>query len=136
MPHRDVHRLCHEHPRLADELWRITLVDGSTYREWMVNLSQRQAPSRLAHLFCEILLRCRAAGLAQERSCPLPITQADMGDMTGLSLVHINRTLQDLRAQDLISVGQGTLTIHDWDTLARLGDFRPDYLHLSPARDA
>ncbi|HVG47315.1 MAG TPA: Crp/Fnr family transcriptional regulator [Rubellimicrobium sp.] len=136
MPHRDMHRLCHEHPRIADELWRITLVDASIYREWMVNVSQRQALSRLAHLFCELLVRSRMAGLAQDGSCPLPITQADVAEMTGLSLVHVNRTLQDLRAQNLISVGHGTLTVHDWDRLVELGDFRPDYLHLSPVHAA
>jgi CRP-like cAMP-binding protein len=130
LPHRDVKRLCHEHPRIADELWRVTLVDASVYREWMVNLAQRQAHSRLAHLFCEILVRSRAAGMAQDETCPFLITQADLGEMTGLSLVHVNRTIQGLRAEDLISVGHGTLTIHNWDALVKVADFRLDYLHL------
>ena len=136
MPHRDVKRLCHEHPRLADELWRFTLVDASIYREWMVNLSQRQAGSRMAHLFCEVMLRSEAAGLAQDRTCPFPVTQADLGEMLGLSIVHINRTVQALREQNLISVGHGSLTIHDWDALVELADFRPDYLHLRLAASA
>ena len=96
----------------------------------MVNLAQRQAPSRLAHLFCEIMVRSRAAGLAQDETCPFLITQADLGEMTGLSLVHINRTIQDLRAEGLISVGHGTLSVHNWEALVKVADFRPDYLHL------
>ena len=130
-PHADLHRLCHAQPRVADELWKVTLVDASIHREWMVNIGQRQAASRVAHLFCEMMLRSREAGLAEGDSCPLPVTQADLSEAAALSQVHMNRTLQELRARELISFGQGRLTIHDWDALVELGDFRTDYLHLS-----
>jgi CRP-like cAMP-binding protein len=130
-PHADLRALNRAHPRLGEVLWRTTLVDGAIYREWMVNISQREALSRMAHLFCEMLLRSEDAGLADgEGACPLSITQGDLGEMTGLSPVHVNRTLQALRGQDLVSFGQGQLAIHDWDALAELGDFRSDYLHL------
>ena len=108
-------------------------MDAAIYREWVVNLGQRQAPSRIAHVFCELMLRMEAVGLAQDRSCHLGLTQEDLGQATGLSLVHVNRTLQDLRGQGLISFAQGRLTIHDWDRLVEVGDFRPDYLHQSQA---
>jgi CRP-like cAMP-binding protein len=130
MPHQDLRALSRRHPRLMEELWRITLVEGAIYREWIVNVAQRQADSRMAHLFCEIMLRMRTAGLAREESCPLAVTQADLSEMTGMTPVHVNRTLQDLRARDLISFGNGTLTIHDQAGLTELGDFRSDYLHL------
>ncbi|WP_210526688.1 Crp/Fnr family transcriptional regulator [Rubellimicrobium arenae] len=130
MPHADLRRLNLAHPRLGEDLWRATLVDGSIHREWVVNVGQREAPSRMAHLFCEIMVRSKQAGLAQDGTCPFPVTQADLSEMTGLSPVHVNRTLQALRGQGLISFGQGRLTIHDWDGLVELGDFRDDYLHL------
>ena len=75
-------------------------------------------------------------GRAKHKSCPLPLTQEDLGQATGLSLVHVNRTLQDLRAQGLISFGQGRLTIHDWNRLVEVGDFRSDFLHLPQAEAA
>ena len=136
MAHQDLRRLCDHHPRLAALLWRATLVDAAIYREWVVNMGQRQAPSRIAHVFCELMLRMEAVGLAQDQSCQLGLTQEDLGQATGLSLVHVNRTLQDLRGQGLISFGQGRLTIHDWDRLVQVGDFRSDYLHLGPVESA
>lgn len=137
MPHADLRALNRAHPRLGEQLWRITLVDGSIYREWMVNNSQREAPSRMAHLFCEVMLRTTEAGLSGgDGTCPFPVTQADLSEMTGMSPVHVNRTLQALRGQGLVSVGQGRLTIHDWETLSDLGDFRTDYLHVKGSKAA
>ena len=133
MAHSDLRRFCERHPRLAAALWRSTLVDGAIYREWVVNMAQRPALNRLAHIFCEMMTRMEEAGLAAQGSCALPLTQEDLSEATGLSHVHVNRTLQDLRARGLISFEQGRLTIHDWDGLARLGEFQVDYLHLRSA---
>lgn len=132
--HADLRALGRAHPRIMEELWRVTLVEGAIYREWMVNISQRQAPSRVAHVFCEMMLRMEVVGLARDRTCALPITQADLSEMTGLSQVHVNRTLQALREQGLITFAQGSLAIHDWEALAELGDFQADYLHLEPPK--
>ena len=74
-----------------------------------------------------------AAGLATGGSCALALTQEDLSEATGLSQVHVDRTLQDLRARGLLSFDQGRLTVHDWDALAQLADFQLDYLHLRPA---
>jgi CRP-like cAMP-binding protein len=136
MAHRDLRRLCDQHPRLAALLWRTTLVDAAIYREWVVNVGQRPAINRIAHVFCELMIRMEVAGLAQDRSCHLGLTQQHLSEATGLSSVHLNRTLQELRARGLISFGQGTLTIHDWAALVELGDFRADFLHLEPAEAA
>jgi CRP-like cAMP-binding protein len=130
MTHQDLRRLCDRHPRLAALLWRTTLVDAAIYREWVVNVGQRPAINRVAHVFCELMTRMEVAGLVQDRSCYLGLTQQHLSEATGLSSVHVNRTLQQLRAQGLITFGQGRLTIHDWEALAQLGDFRVDYLHL------
>ncbi|TNC48555.1 Crp/Fnr family transcriptional regulator [Rubellimicrobium rubrum] len=136
MTHKDLRTLNREHPRLGEDLWRTTLVEGAIYREWMVNVGQRQADSRMAHLCCEILLRSEEAGLGQDGTCPFPVTQADLSEMTAMSPVHVNRTLQALREQGLISFGKGRLTIHNWPALVTLADFRADYLHLPTAKAA
>lgn len=128
--HGAVRQLCADQPRIAAALWRFTVVDAAIYRQWVTNLGQRPAINRLAHFFCEMLLRMDAVGRAKDGSCELPITQADLSDASGMSAIHVNRTLQDLREMKLIAFGRGRLTIHDWDGLALLADFRPDYLHL------
>jgi CRP-like cAMP-binding protein len=130
MSHERLRAFCERHPRMAAALWRATLVDSAVFSEWVVNVAQRPALSRLAHLLCEMMTRMEAMGLAENRRCDLRLTQADLSEATGLSVVHVNRTLQSLRSQGLISFGKGQLTVHDWDALARVGEFRADYLHL------
>ncbi|MER8447321.1 Crp/Fnr family transcriptional regulator [Mesorhizobium sp. M1066] len=127
--HSAIRLLCERHPRLAANLWRTTLVDASIFREWVVNVGKRQALGRVAHLLCEIMLRMDDAGLAFDQSCAFAVTQADLGEATGLSAVHINRTLKALREKQLTSLVNGQLTIHDWEGLAILAEFRHDYLH-------
>ena len=128
--HGILRALCENHPRLAATLWRTTLIDASIYREWVLNLGRRPALNRMAHLLCEVLCRMDDRGLVTDQVCEFNITQADLGDATGLSVVHVNRTIQALRKKDLIAFANGTLTIKDWDGLASLAGFNPDYLHL------
>jgi CRP-like cAMP-binding protein len=118
------------HPRVTQALWWDTLVNAAIQREWTVNLGQRAASERLAHLFCELFLRLRAVGMTENNSCELPVTQAELADATGLSAVHVNRTLQDLRAVRLIVLKGKTLTIPDLDALMRAALFNANYLHL------
>ena len=132
--HRDLNRFCDEQPRLAEFLWRSTLVDASVHREWTLNVGQREGLSRMAHIFCELLLRMETLGRAKDGSCALPLTQQDLAEATGLSPVYVNRMTQELRRLELISFTRGQLTVHDWDALAQLADFRADYLHLRPVR--
>jgi CRP-like cAMP-binding protein len=130
--HRDVNQLCEEHTRIAGALWRITLVDAAVFREWVVNVGQRDGLARVAHLFCEVLRRMAANGRAKDGACDFPVTQDDLAEATGLSHVHVNRMLQELRRRKLLSFSRGRLAVHDWDGLAEVADFRDDYLHLSP----
>ena len=106
------------------------------HREWTMNVGQREGPSRMAHLLCEMMTRMDAIDQARDRTCAFPVTQEDLAEATGLSSVHVNRVLQDLRRQKLISFAKGRLAVHDWNRLAEVGDFRTDYLHLLPARVA
>lgn len=122
--------LLSHHPGITHALRIATLVDEATLREWVVNLGRRSASERIAHLLCELLLRLRAVGHATENGYALPITQTDLADTTGLTTVHVNRTLADLQRQGLIAMSEGHLKILDLPRLEALAEFRPDYLHL------
>jgi CRP-like cAMP-binding protein len=116
---------------LAEALWCGALADNSIQREWVLNIGRRVALERVAHLLCEIVERLRPVGLWDGKSCAFPITQMDLADATGLSVVHLNRTLQELRASGLIILRERLLTIHDLDALKNTGLFDPNYLHYS-----
>ncbi len=95
-----------------------------------MNVGQRDARSRMAHVLCEMVVRLRAVGLAQGHTCDLPITQVELGQALGLSTVHVNRTLQELRGEGLITLKGNVLSVLDWEGLKQAGDFEPTYLHL------
>ncbi|TXN72026.1 helix-turn-helix domain-containing protein [Methylobacterium sp. WL6] len=118
------------HPQIARALRMSTLVDEATLREWLVNVGCRSALERVAHLFCELQVRMQVVGLSEAYSYDLPLTQVDLADTTGLSSVHLNRTLQELRRQGLITLRQRRLTILDLPRLKALAEFKANYLHL------
>lgn len=118
------------HPRVTQALWWESLVAAATQREWAVNLGQRDAAERLAHLFCEVFLRLKTVGLVDGHSCDLPLPQMELGEATGLSSVHVNRTLQELRSAGLITLKDKILTIPDFDALKDAALFNANYLHL------
>lgn len=130
--HRVLHDLNVRHPRIAGALWRATLVDASIFREWIVNLGHRDALSRTAHFLCEMHFRLRIVGLANGDGVELPITQSDLADTLGVSAVHMNRTMQELRARGLLEDQGRAIVCRDWRALGLLGEFNPDYLHYTP----
>ena len=112
-------------------MWFDTLVDGSIFREWIANVGRRDAQTRIAHLLCEFSLRLKVAGLGEANEYELPMTQDQLADCTGLTSVHVNRTLKNLEAKRLIERRSSrTVTIGDWKKLAEAGDFDSNYLHL------
>jgi CRP-like cAMP-binding protein len=136
IPHEALRSLTHAQPRLADALWRDTLVDASIFREWIVNVGAREAYARIAHLICEIFLKLRAVGLTSGYTFHLPITQAELADATGLSTVHVNRSVMQLRGNGLITWEKGKCTIENWEDLKRDATFDPTYLHLNGSAEA
>jgi CRP-like cAMP-binding protein len=104
--HGVIRALMVEHPRLAACLWRETLIDAAIFREWIINIGRRQAPGRIAHVLCEQAVRLKQVGLGDETGFPSFITQTQLGDATGLSVVHVNRTLQHLLADGLDRPGR------------------------------
>jgi CRP-like cAMP-binding protein len=132
LPHETLRAFMRDHPRISDVLWRDTLIEASIFREWMVGLGTRSAYTRMAHFFCELMIKQRAVHLVDEDATelPMPLSQAEMGEALGLTPVHVNRTLKVLRDQGLISGGRGTITIRDWHGLKEAGEFDRTYLHL------
>ena len=98
-----------------------------------VNIGQRDATERIAHFFCELHARMHAIGLAKDGVFPLPVTQVELGDAQGMSAVHVNRVLQDLRGRGLIRTERGQLAVLDLEGLQQLGLFDSGYLHLGHA---
>jgi CRP-like cAMP-binding protein len=140
VPHAVLHEIADAHPGIARALWRDTLLDAAVYREWVVNVGRRSADERIAHLLCEVFTCLDAVGLASRdeggaRSFAWPVTQAELGDATGLSTVHVNRTLQALRRDGLVATHAGAITLPDWRGLQDLAGFDAAYLagHASAA---
>ncbi len=130
IPTSALRALADVHPRVARAMWIDTLIDAAVFREWMVNVGQRDATSRIAHLLCEFSLRLHAAGLAEERVYELPMTQEQIADSVGLTPVHVNRVLQTLGRTGLIARDKRAVTIVDWPALRDVGDFNSRYLHF------
>jgi len=126
----DFEALMESHPRVTQALYWDELVKIAIQREWTINLGQRSAYERIAHLMCEIFIRLRIVGMADGNSCHFPLTQVDIADATGLTAVHVNRTLQDLRRDGLIELQSRTLRIPDLEALKAAALFNDNYLHL------
>ena len=116
-------------PEWAASLLRVACRDEAIAREWIVSLGRRNAVERLSHLFCELRVRLGAVGLATEDAYAVTFGQTEFADALGLSTVHVNRALQELRKAGLIRLAGGMLTILDRPALERLAQFDPAYLH-------
>jgi CRP-like cAMP-binding protein len=121
-----------KYPRIELALWRDTMLDAALYRQWLINLGRRAAQERIAHLLCEIWTRLQAIGRAQGATYELPITQSDLADAMGLSLVHVNKSLKRLREDGLITFRANEVRVHDWERLRSVAGFDPAYLQLRP----
>ena len=132
IPRDAIEDLTDNYPRISRALWWCTLVDEAILREWLVNMGQRPAEQQAAHVFCELLVRLQSVGRATDASYVFPLTQAEFGDALGLSVVHVNRSLQHLRKENLIVLKEGVLTIPDVPRLKAFAEFNPNYLHLRP----
>jgi CRP-like cAMP-binding protein len=119
-----------ERPAIARAFWWATLVDEAVLRSWIVNVGRRDAYEATGHLMCELYLRLKAVGLTSDHCYQLPLTQEEIGDALGLTPVHVNRVLQRMRGEGLISLDRGALTIHDYRRLEKASGFNPNYLHI------
>ena len=126
----EMNALTEGRPRVTQALWWHELVTTAIQREWTVNLGQRSAYERLGHLLVELYLRLKTVGRASDGRCDFPLTQNDLADATGLTAVHVNRTLQELRRDGLIELERKQLHILDLERLKDVSMFNSNYLHL------
>lgn len=117
-------------PRLMQAMWWDSLVTAAIQREWTTDIGQRSAIERLGHLFLELFHRQESVGLTRGNECDLPLTQIELADAMGMTPVHVNRMLQELRGLGLIELTGKHLVVPDREGLTRLAQFNPNYLHL------
>ena len=125
--------LTEKHPAIARALWWSALVDAAILRQWITGIGQRRADQRIGHLFCELHARLKAVGMAIDGLYELPISQLELADTVGLSIVHVNRSLKALRQNGLATFRAGTVNIHDGRRLGDQAGFDAGYLHLAEA---
>jgi len=128
--HEALRAVTRERPIVAEAFWRETLIDAAVFREWIVNVGRRSAVSRLAHLLAEIGTRLQIMRLAEGDRFELPMTQLNIADALGLTPVHVNRVVQELRRAGLLELRKHTVFLPDLRRLKELGDFDDLYLHV------
>lgn len=129
IPVQALRTLAREHPNVGTALWRDTLIEASIFREWVLNVGQRDGRARIAHMLCEFAFRRAVAGQGELEELELPITPQQIADATGMTTIHVNRMLRALREEGVIRRENSGLEITDWDGIRRVAGFRPAYLH-------
>lgn len=127
--HQDLLDVIRSRPMVAQALWKCTLIDAAILREWIINLALRPAVARMAHLIAELHYRMAAVGLSSENQFDFPLSQARLGEALGISTVHVNRVLQELRGADVVDIRSNRVTITDLSTLNKMAGFNSVYLH-------
>lgn len=130
VPHERLLQITTKYPHLARVYWFCTNVDGAIHREWALSLGQRSALSRMANLFCELYMRLRVVGRTEGNGYEFPLTQRELSECLGLTVVHANRTLQELRRRGLVEFENRFVTIVDRRGLEGVAEFDPSYLYL------
>ena len=130
VPHDRLQELTERYPRLARVYWYATNIDAAIHRESALSLGRRSAISRMAHLFCELYARLELVGRTQGNAYELPLTQRELAECLGLTVVHANRTLQELRRRGLVEFENRHLTLPDRRRLEAVAEFDPAYLYL------
>jgi CRP-like cAMP-binding protein len=131
VPHERLESVIDRFPRLARAYWFSTNVDGAIHRELALSLGQRSAISRMAHLFCELHARLDMVGRARSDGYEFPLTQRELSECLGLTVVHANRTLQELRRRQMVELENRQLTICDRQGLEGIAEFDPTYLYAT-----
>jgi len=130
VPHERIREITERFPNLTRQLWLSTLIDAAIHREWLVSFGRRPTLSNVAHLICELFVRLSSVDEAEGFHFRLPITQEELADARGISIVHLNRSIQELRARGLIVWRGEEVRIEDWNGLKALAEFDPSYLRL------
>lgn len=130
VPHRDVERVATTMPHLGRMLFLTVAIDAAIQRNWIACMGRMEPIRHLAYMVCEVYKRLEVVGRVENGSFDFPLTQVEIADLVGLSIVHVNRTIQDLRATGLATWKGNRIVIRDWDGLARFAEFDSTYLNL------
>ncbi|MBS0502633.1 MAG: Crp/Fnr family transcriptional regulator [Proteobacteria bacterium] len=130
--HARLRELTASKPHLTRLLWMLTLVDAATYREWLTLMGRADARQHIAFIVCEMYVRLESVGLASDHILDFPLTQEELGDVCGITPIHVNRVLQELRREGLIVTEGRRLYFPDWSKLVAAAQFDPTYLCLTP----
>lgn len=130
-PHETIKRIVNDYPNLGRQLWFSTLLDASMHREWIFRLGRLVGTGRIAHFFAETERRLRMVGLSDGTQFTLPMQQADVASACGMTSVHANRVLRELRETGVVSFAGGVVRVHDMAALHALGEFDDRYLYPS-----
>lgn len=125
-----LHELSMRYPDLCRAIGTAVAGDNCAFGEHVARLGRRCARDRMAHFFCEIVTRLNKTDQPTWRGHYFPITQEQLGCILGMSVVHVNRTLQDIRAENLVELRAQRLQILDFDRLSQIADFHPAYLSV------
>jgi cAMP-binding proteins - catabolite gene activator and regulatory subunit of cAMP-dependent protein kinases len=131
VPHERLAEITEGFPHLTRQLWLSTLIDAAILRQWLVGMGRKSAAARAAHLICELNVRLSVVGLTRENAFDFPVTQEEFADSLGMSLVHLSRSIQDLRSMGLFDWQRNRIEIMDWSRLQQLAEFDPTYLNLA-----
>lgn len=130
IPHAAIKQALQQSRELSRAFWLEVLIETAILRGWTVSIGKRSAPARIAHFLCEYVTRMSSIGLSDGVTCAMPLTQTELGDALGLSTVHINKKLRELRRAKLVEIRAGQLRVLNWGGLSGRADFDPNYLHL------
>lgn len=132
VPHEILREISASQPHFTRLLWLLTIIDAAAYRQWLVASGRLTSAGQIAHFICEMYLRLELVDLTSDFTFRLPMNQTELSDAMGLSVVHVNRTLQQLRSSGLIEWIGETIRILNWDGLKAIAEFDPTYLNLNP----
>jgi CRP-like cAMP-binding protein len=130
--HETLQKLHRRRPNVAEIFWRDTLIDAAMFREWIVNVGQRPAPARLAHVMIELRERLKVVGRGDRDGFDMPLTQEQIGEALGITAVHANRVIKQLRQDGIVDLHRGRVTVLNEARFLELADFDDRYLHQSP----
>jgi CRP-like cAMP-binding protein len=130
VPHVKLQEICEQHPHLARLLWLLTLIDAAIHRRWLTAMGRQSALAHTAHLLCEMYVRQKEILPLTDATFRMPLTQAKLADVLGLSAVHTNRIVRDLREGGFVDWQGDRVTVRDWEGLSELAEFDPTYLSM------
>lgn len=135
IPGEEMAAMMDRHPAIAQAMYKAQLVDEGTLRQWIVSMGRRTSVERVAHLMCELNLRLRAQnGEDEDGETSIPISQVVLADALGMTPVHINRVLRELRIAGAMVFRRGSLRVLDPVKLIRIAGFDENYLHRRRGR--